>query len=77
MSHTTKFKVEKFDDKENFNHWQSRVKNLIMQQDLKKALKGQKPKDMKDEDCEDLDERAMSTIHLSMADEILSNGLND
>ena len=77
MSHTPKFKVERFDGKNNFNHWQSRVKDLLIQQGLKKTLTGEKPQDMSNADWEDLDERAMSTIRLSMANEILSNILDE
>ena len=77
MSHTPKFKVERFDGKGNFNHWQSRVKDLLIQRGLKKALTGEKPQDMSNADWEDLDERAMSTIRLNMANEFLSNILDE
>ena len=77
MSHTTKFKVEKFDGKGNFYHWQSRMKDLLMQQGLKNALKGEKRQNIKDEGWEGWEERAMSMIRLSMADEILSNVLDE
>ena len=46
---------------------------MLIQQGLKKALTGEKPQDMSNADWEDWDERAMSTICLSMANEILSN----
>ena len=45
---------------------------MLTQQGLKKALKGEKPHDMTDEDYEDLVERAISMIYLSMANKILS-----
>ena len=77
MSHTLKFNVERFDGKDNFNHCRSKVKDLLTQQGHKKALKWEKPQDMSNEDREDLDERTMSTIRLSMDNEILSNALDE
>ena len=53
------------------------MKDLLIQQGLKKALTGKKPQDMSDADWEDLNERAMSMIYLSMTNEILSNILDE
>ena len=50
---------------------------MLTQQGLKKALKEEKSQDMTYEDYEDLDERVMSMIHLSIANEILSNVLDE
>jgi len=48
----TKFDVEKFNGKGNFGLWQKRVKALLVQQGLHKALQGKKSKaaTMTDED---------------------------
>ena len=50
---------------------------MLIQQGLNKASIGEKPHDMSNADWEDLDERAMSTIRLSMANEILSDILDE
>ena len=82
-----KFDVEKFDGRINFGLWQVQVKDLLIQSGLHKALKG-KPtttsgKDsaiskvskstISDEDWEELDLKAASTIRLCLAKIILAN----
>lgn len=47
---TTKFEIDKFDGKNNFNIWQSNVKDTLVQQEFLKALKGMKLEDMKEDD---------------------------
>ncbi|KAK4394525.1 hypothetical protein Sango_1606800 [Sesamum angolense] len=46
----TKFEVVKFDGTKNFGLWQTRVKDLLAQQGILKALWPQKSALMKDED---------------------------
>ena len=70
-----KFEVEKFNGKINFELWKLKVRDLLVQQGLHKALAGKakKPMGMTDEEWEDFDLRAMSSIWLCLANEVLSN----
>eukprot|EP00253_Pinus_taeda_P012974 PITA_12974 len=70
-----KFEVEKFTGKSYFALWKLKVKDLLLQQGLHKALDGaiKKPDTMITSDWEDLDARALSTIRLCLADEVLFN----
>ncbi|KAL5765298.1 hypothetical protein ACOSQ2_017892 [Xanthoceras sorbifolium] len=68
---TAKFEVVKFDRKINFTLWQVRMRAVLVQSGVQKALKGDKPADMKDADWEDIDEKARSAIQLSLSDEVL------
>jgi hypothetical protein len=63
----------KFDGTGNFGLWQRRVKDLLVQQSLVKALYGKtkKPEKMTDEEWEELDMKAVSTIRLLLADEVI------
>uniref|UniRef100_A0A2N9ELY1 CCHC-type domain-containing protein n=1 Tax=Fagus sylvatica TaxID=28930 RepID=A0A2N9ELY1_FAGSY len=56
----------KFDGTGNFGLWQRRVKDLLVQQGLVKALYGKtkKPEKMTDDEWEELDMKAVSTIRL-------------
>ena len=82
-----KFDVEKFDGKIIFGLWQVQVKDLLIQSWLHKALKG-KPTTassegsaesdvsksvVSDEDWEELDLKAASTIRLCLEKNILAN----
>ena len=70
-----RFEVEKFTGKSNFSLWKLKVKDLLVQQGLQKALDGvtKKLTTMTTSDWEDLDARALSTIWLCLADEVLFN----
>jgi hypothetical protein len=72
---SSKFEVEKFNGKNNFELWKLKMWDLLVQQGLQKALvgKSKKPNNMSNEDWEDLDARALSTIRLCLADEVLFN----
>ena len=72
---SSKFEVEKFSGKNSFELWKLKMRDFLVQQGLQKALAGKskKPTSMIDEDWEDLDARALSTIRLSLADEVLFN----
>ena len=74
-----KFEVEKFNGKINFSLWKVQVKDILIQQGLHKALKGPtgKPADMKDEDWENLDLQACSTIRLCLEKEIMYNVMRE
>eukprot|EP00253_Pinus_taeda_P025414 PITA_25414 len=70
-----KFEVEKFTDKRNFALWKQKVRDLLVQQGLHKALdrENKKPTSMEDLDWEDLDVRALFTIKLCLDDEVIFN----
>eukprot|EP00253_Pinus_taeda_P012633 PITA_12633 len=70
-----KFEVEKCTGNKNFALWKLKVRDFLVQQELHKALDGvsKKPASMKDLGWEDLDARALSTIRLSLTDEVLFN----
>ncbi|KAL5857444.1 hypothetical protein ACOSQ3_004902 [Xanthoceras sorbifolium] len=68
---TTKFEVVKFDRKINFTLWQIRMRAVLVQIGVQKALKCDKPVDMEYTDWEDIDEKARFAIHLSLSDEVL------
>jgi len=72
---TLKFKVEKFDGKNNFLLWKMWVKAWFVKEGTHKALLGVEKKSSKMEDDEwmDLDARAKTTIILCLSDEILYN----
>ncbi|KAL0373808.1 UNVERIFIED_CONTAM: Retrovirus-related Pol polyprotein from transposon TNT 1-94 [Sesamum radiatum] len=71
-----KFEVVKFDGTGNFGLWQTRVKDLLAQQGILKALRPQKPANMDEEDWEELQQRASGTIRLCLADEIMYHVMN-
>ena len=77
-SMATKFDVGKFNGKGNFGLWQKRVKALLIQQGLLKALYGKssKPATMTEE-WEEMDLKAASTIQLCLADEVMYNVMDE
>ena len=72
---STKYDVEKFCGKGNFSLWQRRMKHLLIQQGVHKALLGKekKPEMMKDVEWVEMDEKATSAIHLNLGDEVIHN----
>ncbi|KAE8732732.1 hypothetical protein F3Y22_tig00001750pilonHSYRG00022 [Hibiscus syriacus] len=66
-----KFEVAKFDGQGNFGLWQTRVKDLLAQQGILKALRPTKPASMDEEDWEELQQRAAGTIRLCLSDEVM------
>ncbi|KAL5854514.1 hypothetical protein ACOSQ4_004316 [Xanthoceras sorbifolium] len=74
---TAKFEVVKFDRKINFTLWQVRMRAVLVQSGVQKALKGNKPANMKDADWEDIDEKARSAIQLSLSDEVLREVISE
>ncbi|QHO13669.1 Retrovirus-related Pol polyprotein [Arachis hypogaea] len=67
-----KVEIEKFDGRINFGLWQIQVKDVLIQLGLHKALK-EKISGMKDEEWEELDLRAASSIRLCLAKNVLAN----
>lgn len=65
-----KFDVPRFDGKGNFGLWQRRVKDLLTQQGMKKSLLETKPEAMDQDDWEEMQDKAVSTIRLCLSDDI-------
>ena len=74
-----KIDVVKFNGTGNFKLWQRRVKDLLVQQGLVKALygKAKKPETMTDDKWEELDMKAVSTIGLCLANELMYDVMDD
>ncbi|KAJ9561463.1 hypothetical protein OSB04_006623 [Centaurea solstitialis] len=79
-SSAMRFDVEKFDGRINFGLWQVQVKDVLIQSGLHKALKGKPVSSGEssstskgEEEWEDLDLRAASTICLCLAKNVLAN----
>ena len=72
---STKYDLKKFCGKENFSLWQRWMKDLLIQQGVHKALLGNEKKleKMKDEECVEMDEKAVSAIRLNLGDEVIHN----
>ena len=70
---TTKFEVEKFDGRNDFNLWRVKMRALLVQQGLSKSLKGIEalPTTMYNEENDELMEKAHSTILLCLGNEVL------
>ena len=70
---TTRFVIEKFNEKNDFSLWCVKMRALLVQEGLWKALKGKDalPATLSDEEKEDLLERAHSAILLSLGDKVL------
>nr|USI00083.1 putative protein-binding protein [Oryza sativa Japonica Group] len=64
-----KFDLVKFDGSGNFGLWQTKVKDLLAQQGVSKALKGEKPAKMEDDDWKEMQLQAAATIRLCLSDQ--------
>ena len=62
--------IEKFDGKGNFSVWQCVVKDVLVQQGLIDALEGSKSEKTSDEEWKVMEQKAVSTIHLCLSDEV-------
>ena len=72
-----KFDVVKFDGSGNFGLWQMRVKDLLMQQGMMKALYGKQPEGMDDMDWKDLEAKVATTIRLCLADDVMYHVMDE
>ena len=74
-----KYEVAKFNGDSGFSTWQRRMKDLLIQQGLHKALggKSKKPESMKLEDWEEMDEKAASAIILHLTDDVVNNIIDE
>jgi hypothetical protein len=68
---SAKFDVKKFNGFGNFGLWQRRVKDLLVQQGMVKALYGTKPEGMVDIDWKELEAKAVATILLCLGDDVM------
>jgi len=68
-----KFDIEKFDGRNDFNLWRVRMKALLVQQGLSKALKGKDalPESLTEDEKENILEKVHSAIHLCLNNEVL------
>ena len=73
VSLAAKFEIDKFNGKNDFSLWRVKMRALLVQQGLWKALKGKDalPAMLSDEEKEDLLVQAHSAIQLTLADEVL------
>jgi hypothetical protein len=76
---TLKFDYEKFDRKVNFALWQVKMRVVLTRDGVQTALLGKanKPSSIKDDEFDDMDEKALSTIHLSLLNEVLREVISE
>ncbi|RVX11676.1 Retrovirus-related Pol polyprotein from transposon TNT 1-94 [Vitis vinifera] len=72
-----KFNVVKFDGSGNFSLCQKRVKHLLVQQGMVKALYRKQPEGMDDIDWKDLEAKVVATIRLCLADDVMYHVMNE
>lgn len=70
---SAKIEIEKYDRNVNFGLWQVKMRAVLVQQGVSKALKGKQslPDTMTEEDKEDMDEKALTSIQLCLSNEVL------
>ncbi|GKV46880.1 hypothetical protein SLEP1_g53841 [Rubroshorea leprosula] len=73
MASGAKYEIEKFNGGKNFSLWGLKMRAMLIQQGLWKALEkeGRLPKTLPEEEKIDLKEQALSTIQLSLSNEVL------
>ena len=74
---STKFDVMKFNGSKNFRLSQRRVKDLLVQQGMVKALYGTKPEGMIDIDWKELEVKTMATIRICLGDDVMYHVLDE
>jgi hypothetical protein len=74
---STKFNVMKFDGFGNFGLWQRRVKDLLVQQGMVKALYGTKPEGMADIDWKEFKAKAVATIQLFLGYDVMYHAMDE
>jgi hypothetical protein len=73
---STKLDIPKFDGKISFAVWQVQMKAVLTQLGVCKALKA-RPNDMTDDKWEDLDEKTLSALQLSLSTDVLREVMNE
>ena len=76
---TTKFDLQQFDGRINFGIWKVRLIVVLVQQNLKATLdvKEKRPLKMKEQEWNDIDQKALSTIQLSITDDVLQEVISE
>ena len=74
---SVKFEVVKFDGIGNFGIWKRRVKDLLVQQGMVKALYGMKPKSMEVADWKELEAKVVDIIRFCLANEVMYHVMDD
>ena len=72
-----KFDVVKFDGSGNFGLWQMRVKDMLVQQGMVKALYEKQPEGMNNMDWKDLEAKVVTTIRLYLADNVMYHVMDE
>ncbi|KAH1032462.1 hypothetical protein J1N35_044636 [Gossypium stocksii] len=67
----TRFEIEKFNGVTNFNLWEIQMIAILVQTSLKKVGTEKKLKNLHQTEWEELDEKALSTIQLCLANAVL------
>ena len=73
----SKFEVTRFDRTGNFGLWQTRVKDLMAQQGILKALSDKKLVTVDDDKWEDMQAQAVTTIRLCLSDQIMYHVMDE
>jgi hypothetical protein len=76
-SMASKFEVMRFDGTGNFGLWQTRVKDLLAQQGILKALSDKKPVTVDDDKWEEMQAQAAATIRLCLSDQIMYHVMDE
>ena len=74
---SAKFDMMKFDGSENFGLWQRRVKDLLVEQGMVKALYGLKLEGMADIDWKELEAKAVAIIWLCLGDDVMYHVMDE
>ena len=74
---STQFDIVKFDGYENFELWQRRVKDLLLQEGMVKALSKKQLESMKVMDWKELEARIALTIRLCLADGVMYHVMDE
>ena len=67
----------KFDGSGNFVLWVRKVKDLLLQQGMVKALYGKQPEGMDDMDWKDLEAKVEATIRLCLVDDVMYHVMDE
>ena len=74
---SAKFDVVKFDGSRNLELWQRRVKDLLVQQGMVKALYGNQLEGVNDMDWKDLEAKTAAMIKLCLDDDVMYHVMDE
>lgn len=77
LESSNEYKIEMLTKRNNFSLWQRNMKDVLVQKGLKKGLygKSKKPTKISDEAWEELEEKNISVICLTLHNIVLSNNM--